>query len=429
MKTVIKHICQLSLVATCVSASFSVLAEKIAITGAQIYTMSAAGLIENGTVLINNGKIQQVLDNKRVPSGYREIDASGKVITPGFVGALTSLGLEEVSLSAGVVDARVEPHAVSSVGAAYDVQYAINKDSSLIPITRVEGFTSAVTGISRTDQLFEGQGAVISLNNELSSTLKARAYVHVDVGNGGMHANGESRAALWVALNQSLDEAIFASTHDLSPSQGWEGMISRADAKALIPVVKGETPLLVTAHRAGDILQALDIQSRYSDVNLVLVAATEGWRVAAQIAEANVPVILNPENNLPGDFDQLGSTMENAGRLHNAGVKVAIGMETHNIRLAPQHAGNAVANGLPHSAGIASLTSNVASIFGVDEIGSLAPGKRADLVVWSGDPLEVTEAAELVMIEGEEVPMTSRQIQLRDRYLKRSTDKPVGYFR
>ncbi|WP_371193441.1 amidohydrolase family protein [Glaciecola sp. SC05] len=425
-----KHTLTAVISASLVVFSVASNAEKIAITGAQIHTMAAAGIIENGTLLLDNGKIQQVLDSNTVPAGYREIDAQGKVVTPGFIGALTSLGLQEVSLSAGIVDARVDAHPVSSVGAAYDVQFAINPDSSLVPITRVEGFTHAVTGISRTGQLFNGQGAVISLDGEFNALVKAHAYMHVDVGENGADNNGESRAAMWVALNQSFDEAVYAENTDLSPSEAWEGMITRADAKALIPVLKGELPLLVTANRATDILQALALKQRYSSLNLVLVNAVEGWRVANQIAAANVPVILNPENNLPGGFDQLGATLENAARLHKAGVLIAIGMDTHNIRLAPQHAGNAVANGLPHAAGIASLSLNIAKIFGLtDTLGSLEPGKEASLVIWSGDPLEVTQAAEQVFIKGESMPMTSRQIQLRDRYLNRDESKPVGYIR
>lgn len=421
--------------ATVISASlvlFSVFsyAEKIAITGAEIHTMSSTGVIASGTVLMDDGKIRSVLDSVSVPAGYREIDAQGKVVTPGFIGALTSMGLQEVSLSAGIVDSRVDAHPISTVGAAYDVQFAINPDSTIVAITRVEGFTHAVTGISRTPQLFNGQGAVIDLSGDFDSMVKPQAYMHVDVSESGAHNNGDSRAAMWVALNQSIDEAIYASNSDLSPSEGWEGMITRADAKALFPVLQGEMPLLITANRASDILQALALKKRYPSLNLVLVNAVEGWRVGKQIAAANVPVILNPENNLPGDFDQLGATLQNASRLHNAGVMIAIGMDTHNIRLAAQHAGNAVANGLPHAVGIASLTTNIAEIFGLsDTLGSLEAGKEASLVIWSGDPLEVTQAAEQVFIKGEAMPMTSRQIQLRDRYLQRDSSKPVGYTR
>jgi imidazolonepropionase-like amidohydrolase len=405
-------------------------AEKIAIVGGQVHTASSQGVLEEGTVLINNGRIQRVIEGDSVPSGYREIDARGKVVTPGFIGAYTSLGLEEVSLSAGTVDARTQEHPISSLGAALDVQYAVNNDSSLIPITRVEGFTSAATGISSSGQLFQGQGAVISLADSFDSVVKPNAYMQLDVSNHGADDNGGSRAAMWVAIYTAFEEAVFARGKELNPGEDWAGLSSVADVKALIPVLNGQVPLFIRADRAADISQVLKLKARFNDMNIVLVHALEAWRMADKLAAANIPVILNPEYNLPGGFDQLGATLENAARLHKAGVKIAIGMDTHNIRLATQHTGNAVANGLPHSAGIAALTVNVAEILGMDEqVGSLQAGKNADVVIWSGDPLEVTETAETVIINGEEIEMTSRQTKLRDRYLLRDKNKPVGYTR
>ncbi|MBF7073155.1 amidohydrolase family protein [Glaciecola sp. MH2013] len=417
-------------IALSLGLSAAAYAEKIAIVGGQVHTVSSAGVLEEATVLINNGRIQQVVEGDSVPSGYREIDARGKVVTPGFIGAYTSLGLEEVSGSAGTVDARTEEHPISTLGAAFDVQFAINNDSSLIPITRIEGFTSAGTALSSTGQLFQGQGAVISLAGKFDSILKAKAYMQLDVSNGGADDNGGSRAAMWVAIHTAFEEAKFAQSYTMNPSADWHGLTTMADAKALIPVLNGQVPLFVKADRAADISQMLKLKLRFADLRLVLVHGVEAWRMASELAAANVPVILNPEYNLPGSFDQLGATLENAARLHKAGVKVVVGMDTHNIRLATQHAGNAVANGLPHSAGIASLTINAAEIFGLEEqIGSLEPGKDADVVIWSGDPLEVAQTAEQVFIQGKEIDMSSRQTKLRDRYLKRNKALPVGYTR
>ena len=165
-------------------------------------------------------------------------------------------------------------------------------------------------------------------------------------------------------------------------------------------------------------------------MNIVITYATEGWRVAKDLAGSNIPVILDPEANLPFGFDQLGSTLKNAGRLASAGVEVSIGIETHNIRLARQHAGNAVANGLSWDQGLAALTINVAKLYGIDDkLGSLEVGEIADIVIWSGDPLEITEAAELVLIAGEKIDMHSRQSKLRDRYLKLQTGKTMQYVR
>ncbi|MFT4653326.1 MAG: imidazolonepropionase-like amidohydrolase [Patiriisocius sp.] len=426
-----KKLVLVSSIALGLNVSASAFAENIAIVGAKIHTVSAAGIIDKGTVLIKDGRIQQVVEGTDVPSGYREIDATGKVVTPGFIGAHTSLGLLEVGMSAGVVDATTVIHPISNVGAALDVQYAVNNDSSLIPITRVEGFTSAATGLRSTGQLFVGQGAFITLATTYDPVMKANAFMQIDVSHSGADDNGGSRAAMWVAINQVFDEAIFAKSYTMDPSKEWMGLTTVADAKALIPVISGDMPLIVKADRAADIIQVLNLKKRYSGLNIVIASGKEAWRVAGELAKHNIPVIVDPENNLPGGFDQLGATLKNAARLHKAGVTVVFyGTETHNVRLATQHAGNAVANGLPHSAGIAALTINVAKIFGMDsQIGSLEPGKIADVVIWTGDPLEVTQNAEQVFIKGEEIEMSSRQSKLRDRYLNRNSDKPVGYTR
>ncbi len=187
------------------------------------------------------------------------------------------------------------------------------------------------------------------------------------------------------------------------------------------------------ADRAADIRQVIAFKKRHPSINLVLVHGVEAWREAKALAEAKIPVIIDPEYNLPGGFDQMGATLANAARLEQAGVEVAIGMDTHNIRLAAQHAGNAVANGLSYEAGLASLTRVPAKILGLDsQIGVLAKDARADIVVWSGDPLEVTEAAEMVIINGQFVDMESRQTKLRDRYLslmQSDAKKPSYYYR
>jgi len=407
-------------------------AENIAIVGGEVHTMTSQGVIENGTVLLSDGLIDSVLANGDVPDGYRVIDASGKVITPGFIGALTSLGLVEVSSSSGVVDASIEITPISKTGAALDVQYAINPDSSLIAITRLEGITSAATTLNRSDYLFGGQGAVINLEghrldgnsanaSEFKSgqtpVLKSGAFMTVDAGSDGAELSGGSRASLWVMLDKVFEEAKQASDN-LSPEKSWYGINSRLDVAALKRVVAGDMPLFMRADRAADIRQVIAFKDRHSSINVVLVHGVEAWRVAKELAGANIPVIIDPEYNLPGGFDQMGATLTNAARFHEAGVEIAIGMDTHNIRLAAQHAGNAVANGLPHETGLASLTSVPAKILGLEnEVGSLRQGARADVVIWSGDPLQVTEAAESVFIGGKAIKMESRQTKLRDRYM------------
>jgi imidazolonepropionase-like amidohydrolase len=405
-------------------------AKSIAIVGAKVHTMSSQGTIDNATVLIKDGKIQRVMQGEPALAGYEIIDAKGKVVTPGLIGASTSLGLVDVGFSAGTNDSNSSLTSISATGAAFDVSYAINPDSSLMAIARIEGVTSAATSMGRTGQLFNGQGALISLGDTNTPIIQARAFISTRVGNGGADTMGGSRSVLWVSLEKALAEAKFAIGKSLTPKDEWHGELSRADIAALIPVIKGEIPLLVDARRAADISQVIALKQRQPQLNIVITYATESWRVAKDLADNNIPVILDPEANLPFGFDQLGSTLKNAGRLAAAGVKVSIGMETHNIRLARQHAGNAVANGLSWDQGLAALTINVASLYGIDDnLGSLEAGKVADVVIWSGDPLEVTEAAELVLIAGEPIDMQSRQSKLRDRYLKLQTDKPMQYVR
>ncbi|GAB5380941.1 MAG: amidohydrolase family protein [Aliiglaciecola sp.] len=414
----------MSVVAT--SAAF---AENIAIVGARVHTMSNQGSIDNATVLIRDGKIQRVLNETPALAGYRVIDGKGKVVTPGLMGAYTSLGLVEVGFSAGTVDARTIASGISTTGAALDVSYGVNPHSSLIPISRSEGVTSAATALQNTDQLFQGQGAIITLHGN-TPVLRSAAFIATGVDNGSADDIGESRAALWVTLEKALVEAKYIDGKSITPQSEWHGASTVEDAIALSAVVKGEVPLMIEVHRESDIRQVIAFKQRHEGINVVLLRATEGWKAAKELAAANIPVILNPESNLPYEFDQLAATLENAGRLHDAGVLVAIGMNTHNIRLAKQHAGNAVSHGLDWEAGLAALTINPARIYAVDDmLGSIEAGKRADIVVWSGDPLEVTETAEIVLIGGEQVDMTSRQSKLRDRYLQKAQGKTVHYVR
>ncbi|MBU2878464.1 MULTISPECIES: amidohydrolase family protein [Aliiglaciecola] len=406
------------------------IAKNIAIVDATVHTMTEQGTLTNATVLISEGKIQTILTETPALTGYEIIDGKGKVVTPGLIGAYTSLGLVEVSSSAGTVDSSSSDNAISKTGAAYDVSYALNPNSSLMAISRIEGITSAATSMNRTGQLFTGQGAIITLGQGSSALMKKSAFVSTGVDNGAANNSGGSRAALWVALERALDEASYVDGKTFNPQSPWYGISSLDDAIALIPVIKGDIPLMIAAHREADLLQVIALKKRHPKLDVVVLYATEGWKVAEQLAQADIAVILNPESNLPYEFDQLAATMENAGRLQKAGVIIAIGMNTHNIRLAKQHAGNAVSHGLPWDAGLAALTINPAKIFGIDDkVGSLSKGKQADVVVWSGDPMEVAEGAEVVIINGELVEMTSRQTKLRDRYLQPSNGKSVHYTR
>lgn len=418
----------LTAIAALTTLAFNAQAEKIAIIGGTVHTMTAQGTLEDATVLIEDGKITQVIPQVvSTDDSYRVIDAKGKVVTPGFIGAFTSLGLVEVPSWAGTNDSSV---AKSKLHAALDATVAINPDTTLRNISRIEGITSAATSVSSTDTIYKGRGAVITLGDDADPVMKKRAFMSIDLSNSGADVNGGSRAALWLDIRTALNEAIYAQSIDFTPQTEWHGTLSKANVQALIPVIKGEMPLLVKIHRASDIRRMVKLKENFKRLNITLVGASEAWRVADEIAAAGMSVILNPESNLPYTFEQNGATLANAARLNDAGINIAIGMNTHNIRLAPQHAGNAVANGLPWQAGLASLTTAPAKIYGIDKrVGSIKAGMQADVVVWSGDPLEVMEAPTNVIINGVEVPLESRQTKLRDRYLNIDGEKPQQYTR
>ncbi|HEX4847855.1 MAG TPA: amidohydrolase family protein, partial [Novosphingobium sp.] len=201
-------------------------------------------------------------------------------------------------------------------------------------------------------------------------------------------------------------------------------MLNRRDAQALIPVVTGKQPLYVRVERAADIRMVLTLKKEFPAVRLVIVGATEGWMVAGELARSGVPVLATPLNNLPDTFEQLGATQSNVGRMKAGGVKVSLGAFFDQPRYAPQYAGNLVAVGrVPGASGLtwnqafSAISSGPAEAMGLgDRFGSLRPGRAGDVVIWDGDPLEVTSGVTMVFIDGVEQPLKDHQTRLRDRY-------------
>jgi len=388
-------------------------AEDIAITGGTAFTDGGSGKVENATVLIHDGKIQSVTAGGDVPAGYRTVDASGKWVTVGFMVSGSTLGLMDVSLSGNLNDARTD----AKNGMGLQVKYAFNPASTLIPITRIEGVTRAVTGFSASKDMWRGQSAVVALAGD-DMIVADYVALSIDMDEGAASSNGGSRAALWDTVITTLEGARPNSDDDKKDDEKKDKKPKYDSGKmALERVMKGEVPLLVEVERKADILNVIELKKRF-DINVVITAGAEAWMVADELATAGIPVVLDPSRNLPEDFDTLGNTSAAAGRLHAAGVKVAfMAPDTHNSRLVVQNAGIAVAMGMPWEAAVDAISKNPAEIFGVaDSYGTMEAGKDADVVVWDGDPLEVMTSADAVFIRGEEVPLVSRQTKLRDRY-------------
>ena len=410
-----------------VASTAPLLSETIAITGATVHTMSTQGVLRNASVIMTNGRISAVGTSLTIPSDARRIDASGRVVTPGLFNSLTRLGIVEVSAVQGTDDSASQ---VDRITAAFDVVDAINPHSSLIAVNRIEGLTRVVVAPDAGKTVIAGQGAVIHLGGPGEYLVREKVAMFAFLGEKGAELTGGARGAAVLRLREALQDAsdFAANRRAFDTGNRREYALSRLDLEALIPIVRGERPLVVTVHRASDILASLRLAREFR-LRLILADAEEGWKVAGEIAAARVPVLMNPINNLPGTFEILGSTLENAARLHRAGVTIAFMTgDAHNARNVRQSAGSAVAYGLPWNAALAAITSVPARIWGLeDRYGTIEQGKDADVVIWDGDPLEVTTFADAVFIRGVQIPMESRQTRLRDRYKEQATPLPPAY--
>jgi len=391
-------------------------AETVLIRNARVHTADVAGTLEGSDVLVRDGLIAEV-GKALVAADARVLEANGRALTPGLFGGLTALGLEDVSAEIGSVDHAYTPGAVMpaqplSMRPEFDVAHAYNPASMVIPVQVIEGVTFTLLAPSSMPggSLVGGLGGLATLDGSSIDLLPASRTLFVALGSGASPLTGNSRAAQFMLLDQAIREtrgALFEGDRLLTLA-GRETM-----AKYL-----GGGRVLFYVDRAVDIRRTLAFAKKHG-MKPVIAGGVEAWQVAAELAAAKVPVLIDPLVNLPGNFDQFGATLENAARLHEAGVRIAFTMSgdsSHMARKLRQAAGNAVANGLPWDAGLAAVTANPAAIFGANDRGRISVGQRADLVLWSGDPLEVTSLADQVWIGGEAQSMTSRQTLLRDRY-------------
>ena len=277
------------------------------------------------------------------------------------------------------------------------------------------------------DEAFYGDAARLAQKVE-DMLIASPVAMFASLSENSREAGNGARAGQTMRLREVLDDArAWARNREaFDRGQTRDFSVSRLDLAALQPVLEGREPLVVEAHRASDIQTVIRIAREY-DLKLIIDGGTEAWMVADDLARAHVPVLVKVLNNLPNSFEVLGATYENAARLRRAGVQVAITsgetFKAYNIR---QEAGNAVAYGLPWEEAFRAVTLYPAQIWGMaDRYGSLEAGKVANVVVWSGDPLELTTRVEHVIIRGREVPMVSRETELRDRY--RTIDQTRAY--
>jgi imidazolonepropionase-like amidohydrolase len=401
--------------------------QTVAITGGRVLTGTAT-TIENGTVLLRDGRIVAVGRDVPIPAGATVIDGHGKVVTPGLINSYTTIGVVEIEAVDETNDAASSNDQIT---AAFDVRYGLNPSSTLIPIERDGGVTGAVVAPGARASIIAGMGALIHLAGGTADSMIDRSPVAMFgiLNEGAAERTGGARGTAVLRLRELLEDVkVYAANPAAYETRDRRDLsLSRLDLEAMVPVVQGRLPLVLAVDRAPDILNALSLAKEFK-LRLILSGAAEGWRVAGAIRAAGVPVIMNPLTDIPF-YDDLAATLENAARLQKAGVTVAFAtFDAHNARNLRFLAGNAVANGMPYDAALAAITSVPARIWGADSmIGALAPGRRADLVVWSGDPFELLTRAEHVFIGGREMPPDNRQRQLLARYRTLGDSIPAQY--
>lgn len=412
----------------CLALSFisiSAFSQTLVIKGGEIYTgLNQESFI--GDILIEGDTILEV--STKPLKGDVVVDASNKIITPGVIAPDTQIGILEIG---AISETRDGDSDIYSMG--FSVFDAINPNSTLIPWNRSNGVTSAITLPDFNWDPLSGMASFLLLDGSLRVNGMPDVALTGEIG----ALSSGSRAESLILLRDLLDFASILDEKDMASSKKISEAIEDfeiaelmdlqpRDVIALYNLLNNNLPLIIKTNRASDILKLIDIKKLYR-LNLVLMSAQEATLVADEIAENNIPVIINPFDNIPDSFDELASNIRIAGSLEKAGIKVMFSeSRTHNYHLIRQGAGNAVANGMSYTGAIMALTSNVAESFNIPERGRLQQGMKADLVIWEGDPLEPSTFPSKVYINGNDMDLSTRSSRLTERYIDKR-DLPNTY--
>ena len=412
----------------CLALSFisiSAFSQTLVIKGGEIYTgLNQESFI--GDILIEGDTILEV--STKPLKGDVVVDASNKIITPGVIAPDTQIGILEIG---AISETRDGDSDIYSMG--FSVFDAINPNSTLIPWNRSNGVTSAITLPDFNWDPLSGMASFLLLDGSLRVNGMPDVALTGEIG----ALSSGSRAESLILLRDLLDFASILDEKDMASSKKISEAIEDfeiaelmdlqpRDVIALYNLLNNNLPLIIKTNRASDILKLIDIKKLYR-LNLVLMSAQEATLVADEIAENNIPVIINPFDNIPDSFDELASNIRIAASLEKAGIKVMFSeSRTHNYHLIRQGAGNAVANGMSYTGAIMALTSNVAESFNIPERGRLQQGMKADLVIWEGDPLEPSTFPSKVYINGNDMDLSTRSSRLTERYIDKR-DLPNTY--
>jgi hypothetical protein len=391
----------------------------VLIRNARVHTVTSKGTLDKADVLVRGGTIAAVGTGLNVPAGVTVVDANGRELTPGLFGGLTDIGLQEVSLEGATDDSSVADTMAlheMQLRPEFDPTPQFNPRSVAVPVARIAGITWTMLTPGRPSRgggtFLTGQASAVTLDGRWDAVLSGSRTLFVDLQRDATALSGGSRATQFMLLDQAIRE-----TRTPGPPAGNE-VLHPVGRDALKRYLAGGR-VVFQVDRAVDIRQAVAF-AQLNGMKPVIVGGAEAWVVADNLARARVPVVLDPLINLPANFDKIGARLDNAALLNRAGVRIAFMLNedpSTRAKRIRQVAGNAAAHGLPRDAALAAITANPADIFGLGALrGRIAAGQAADLVLWNGDPLEVTTVAQQVWIAGRSIEMTSRQTELRDRY-------------
>ena len=397
-------------------------AESLLIKNAKVHTLGSQGTLDNASILIVDGKVVKVAVDIAETESMNVIDAAGREVTPGIMNASTNLGLVEIGAVSSTVDSYSSEKDYS---AAFSIAEIINPNSSLFAHNRINGLTRAMVKPSSSKALFSGAGSLIQLAKGDVPVVLTDNAAYLKYGEAAASIAGGTRALALFQIKMVFED-LSAYEKDAEEFKA-SSSLKIQEIEALMPMFKGEVPLVVSVNRVNDIRAILALQKKYS-LKMILSGAKEAWKIADDIAAAKVAVMTNTYSNLPGSFESIANRIDAATILHAAGVELIFtNYANHNAYRLRGIAGNAVTYGLPWDVALAAITSTPAKWFGVaDSYGKLEAGMDADLVIWDGDPLEVTTSADQVFIQGGIVNMVSRQTRLRDRYMNKG-DMPAAY--
>jgi imidazolonepropionase-like amidohydrolase len=412
--------------------------DSFLLRGGTVHTLSGAQ-IENGSVLVRNGKIIGVGKDIAAPKDIKVIDIRGLQVYPGMIDAATEMGLVEVDAVRETLDqaelGRFNPQLVALT--------AVNPSSEHIPVTRANGITTAAS--MPQGQLISGQVSLIHLDgwttDEMAVSRTAALHLRIPSiqvsaratpPDDGATTPAGGPAATFAVAKQNFDKQMaelnefFDSARRYKQSKDAKAPDFHTDLKmeAMIPIIEGKEPVLITAVREREIRDAIAFGDKQK-IKIILCDAPEAYKAIKEIKERNIPVILGPTLELPlHEDDPYDRAYTTPAELQKAGIRFAIGTFAGTANLSsrnlPYQAAQAVAFGLPHDEALRAITKSAAEIWGVgDRIGTIEEGKWADLMVTDGDPLETKTQVRQLFIKGKPVDLDNKQKQLYDKYLHR----------